>query len=219
MVTLGLWLPTLCALIFPAGSQAQSPPSTTRIEEFLKTADVVRADPVGKGVTDTWRLTLKDGEITHDASFQSVDERAPAKDLGGGRTEVNFVDSYRYNIAAYRLARLLGLDDMVPASVERKWRTKTGGGALRHFRSPSRSRSHVRRTPSSSDSRIARADGDRKPAARAASIKESEISIDHCGRAPRFFSAAWSISATASNLSSQRFATSLLRLPFAVELI
>ena len=126
MGTLGLWLPTLCALIFPAGSQAQSPPSTTRIEEFLKTADVVRAEPVGKGVTETWRLTLKDGEITHDASFQSVDERAPAKDLGGGRTEVNFVDSYRYNIAAYRLARLLGLDDMVPASVERKWRTKTG---------------------------------------------------------------------------------------------
>lgn len=81
---------------------------------------------MGKGVTETWRLTLTDGESTHDASFQSVEERAPAKELGGGRTEVHFVDSYRYNIAAYRLARLLGLDDMVPVSVARKWRMKTG---------------------------------------------------------------------------------------------
>lgn len=122
---LELW-PLLGALLYPANAQAQSPPSATRIEEFLTTADVVRVQPVGKGSTETWRLTLTDGEITHDASFQSVDERAPAKDLGGGRTEVNFVDSYRYNIAAYRLARLLGLDDMVPVSVARKWRTKTG---------------------------------------------------------------------------------------------
>jgi hypothetical protein len=125
VVTLELWT-ILGSLLFPVISPAQSPPSTTRIEEFLKTAEVVTARPVGKGVTETWRLTLTDGEITHDASFQSVDERAPAKDLGGGRTEVHFVDSYRYNIAAYRLARLLGLDDMVPVSVARKWRTKTG---------------------------------------------------------------------------------------------
>ena len=125
MVTLELW-PILVSLLFPVISPAQSPPSTTRIEEFLRTADVVKAEAVGKGVTETWRLTLTDGEITHDASFQSVDERASAKDLGGGRTEVHFVDSYRYNIAAYRLARLLGLDDMVPVSVARKWRTKTG---------------------------------------------------------------------------------------------
>ncbi len=34
-------------------------------------------------------------------------------------TELNFRDSYKYNIAAYRLGRLLGLD-MIPPSVERK---------------------------------------------------------------------------------------------------
>jgi len=111
-------------LFLPAFSEAQS--SHTRIEEFLRTAEVISAQPVGKGKTVTWRLTLKDAEITHDASFQSIDERAAAKDLGGGRTEVQFVDSYRYNVAAYQLARLLRLDDMVPVSVERKWRTETG---------------------------------------------------------------------------------------------
>ena len=34
--------------------------------------------------------------------------------------EMNFRDSYKFNIGAYRLARLLGLGDMVPPSVERK---------------------------------------------------------------------------------------------------
>jgi hypothetical protein len=39
---------------------------------------------------------------------------------------LNFVDSYKYNIAAYELAALLGLDDMVPVYVERKFEGKTG---------------------------------------------------------------------------------------------
>jgi hypothetical protein len=109
---------------FPAG--AETPLPNERIAHFLRTAPIVSADPVGKGVTETWRLTLDDGEIRHDASFQSIDERAAVKDLGGGRHETNFVDSYRYNIAAFRLAELVGLGDMVPVTVERTWQTKTG---------------------------------------------------------------------------------------------
>jgi hypothetical protein len=94
--------------------------------EFLRTARVVAARPATKGITDSWRLTLADGSLTHDASFQSIDVRSTVKDLGGGRVELGFVDSYRYNIAAFHLAVLLGLDDMVPVSVERKWHAKTG---------------------------------------------------------------------------------------------
>jgi len=41
-------------------------------------------------------------------------------------TELNFVDSYKYNIAAYELAELIGMDDMVPVYVERKWEGNTG---------------------------------------------------------------------------------------------
>lgn len=119
-----LWLASF--LLVPGLSTGQSPVSGARIEDFLRTAEVVNAEPVGKGKTETWRLTLTDGDLTHDASFQSIDERASVKDLGGGRSEVGFVDSYRYNIAAFRLARLLGLDDMVPVSVERRWRAETG---------------------------------------------------------------------------------------------
>jgi len=46
--------------------------------------------------------------------------------LASGRTELNFVDSYKYDLAAYALAELLGLDDMVPVYVERKWQGNSG---------------------------------------------------------------------------------------------
>ncbi len=71
------------------------------------------------------RLTLSDGVTTHDAVFQAIDERKMVANLGGGgrqaTTELNFVDSYRYNIAAYELSGLLGLDHMMPVYVERRW--------------------------------------------------------------------------------------------------
>ena len=63
--------------------------------------------------------------MTHDASFQTVDEHKINAQLGTG-SEMNFVDSYKYNIAAYTLAEMLGIDDMLPVYVERKWRGEAG---------------------------------------------------------------------------------------------
>ena len=63
--------------------------------------------------------------MTHDAAFQSVDQHEDVKRLGLKR-ELNFVDSYRYNIAAYQLAELVGLADMIPVTVERKWEGRVG---------------------------------------------------------------------------------------------
>jgi len=96
------------------------------MRRFLLTADVVRSRPIGKGVTDPWRLTLSDGRLTHDAAFNYVDEREIIKDLGEGRKELRFVDSYRYNIAAYELAELLGLADMIPVTVKRRYKARAG---------------------------------------------------------------------------------------------
>ena len=95
-------------------------------ERFLLTANVVKSAPAHKGVTNTLRLTLTDGTLTHDAHFQPIDVHAMMKEMTDGRKEVNFVDSYKYNIAAFQLAALLGLDDMVPVYVERTWEGKTG---------------------------------------------------------------------------------------------
>jgi hypothetical protein len=97
-----------------------------QIKEFLQTAEVIKSKPSSKGVTHPWRLTLSNGTITHDASFQPIDEHKSEMKLESGKVEIGFVDSYKYNIAAYQLAELVGLDDMVPVYVERKWQGKTG---------------------------------------------------------------------------------------------
>ena len=99
--------------------------SKEQIRQFLLTAKVVGSRDAKKGITGTKRLTLSDGTVTHDASFQAIDEHKSEKQIGLG-TEMNFVDSYKYNIAAYALAELLGLDDMLPVYVERKWEGTTG---------------------------------------------------------------------------------------------
>jgi hypothetical protein len=113
----------VCGLFAIAGDE----PTLTKeqIKQFLLTAKVIDSRPASKGITGTWRLTLSDGTITHDAHFQPIDEHKAEMKLASG-TELNFVDSYKYNIAAYALAELVGMDDMVPMYVERKWKGKVG---------------------------------------------------------------------------------------------
>jgi hypothetical protein len=104
--------------------------SVDQIRAFLKDAKVIRTRGTPKGVTAPKRLTLTDGTITHDAVFQAIDDRKTVANLGGGTrqatVELNFVDSYKYNIAAYELAALLGLDQMMPVYVERHYNGQTG---------------------------------------------------------------------------------------------
>ncbi|HKU23999.1 MAG TPA: hypothetical protein VJQ54_00940 [Candidatus Sulfotelmatobacter sp.] len=101
---------------------AADEPSLTKeqMQHFLLTAKVLDSRDAKKGVTNTKRLTLSDGTLTHDASFQAIDEHKATMQFVTG-TEINFVDSYKNNIAAYALAELLGIEDMLPVYVERKW--------------------------------------------------------------------------------------------------
>ena len=91
-------------------------------EEFLRTARIIRTRELSEGVTNSMRATLTDGRLTHDAQIQTVDIYKPVYQTPRGR-KINFTDSYKYNIAAYRLDKLL-LMGMVPVSVERKVRGK-----------------------------------------------------------------------------------------------
>jgi hypothetical protein len=100
--------------------------SKEQIKQFLLTAEVVGSKQGDKGITHPWRLTLSDGRITHGASFQSIDEHKQNVRLASGQIESDFVDSYKYNLAAYILAELIGFDDMMPVYVERKWKGTTG---------------------------------------------------------------------------------------------
>jgi hypothetical protein len=119
-MVLGLFLlvaatPTLVA----QGTPPAPAPSLTseQMETFLLKARVSNQRDAGGGVTGSRRATLLDGQITHDVHIQTIDE-AKAVFESGRNTELNFKDTYRYNIAGYRVARLLGLST-VPMSVER----------------------------------------------------------------------------------------------------
>jgi hypothetical protein len=117
----------LAALPATATGQTVAVPQTVEAREaFLQNADVIAARQLGKGVTKPWRLTLKHGDVVQDAAFQDVDAHKEQARFRSGRTERDFRDFYGYNIAAYRLARLLGYDDLVPVSVERVWKGRRG---------------------------------------------------------------------------------------------
>ena len=118
----------LLGTLLASASLAWAQGPTLTVEEkraFLRSAEVVGAERTSTGATRPWRLTLSDGTLTHDAAFQSVDRYRDRQRLGKTE-ELNFVDSYRYNSAAYQLAVLVGLGDMVPVTVERKWKRETG---------------------------------------------------------------------------------------------
>jgi hypothetical protein len=126
-------LPVLvAALLAPRLSSAQAshaaaaPPTATSTaslsvearEAFLANARIIRRQSAPKGTTNTKRVTLTDGTFTHDASVQTIDQHRAVFESNRG-TELNFRDSWRFNVAAYRIDRLLELN-MVPATVERR---------------------------------------------------------------------------------------------------
>ena len=112
----------LACVIVPLAAPGADDAALTKdqIKMFLQTAEVIKSKPSARGVTRPLRLTLSSGTTTHDASFQAIDEHKSEMKLESGRVELDFVDSYKYNIAAYQLAELIGLDDMLPVYVERK---------------------------------------------------------------------------------------------------
>jgi hypothetical protein len=117
---------TLC--LFFAGFVIAADPELSReqMKQFLLTAKVLSSRQTNKGVTLPWRLTMSDGSLTHDGGFQSIDEHANSKHFEDGTTEINYVDSYKYNVAAYALAEMLGVEDIMPVYVERKWNGMVG---------------------------------------------------------------------------------------------
>jgi hypothetical protein len=112
----GAWPGTRLSLTAAAAGTELTP---QEMQDFLLQANIVATKGVTKGVTNAKRVTLSDGRTTHDAQIQDVDIALPIFEVGPKNTEINFKDTYRYNIAGYRLATLLGLDN-VPMSVERK---------------------------------------------------------------------------------------------------
>ena len=110
-----------------------SPGLTTdvELEQFLARATVVKSQTVSRD-SRVVRVTLTDGKITHDALVQTVDERDVQSMLGSATPvtsstvpDARFAarNTWMYDVAAYRLDRLIDLQ-MVPVSVaSRQWRS------------------------------------------------------------------------------------------------
>ena len=86
-------------------------------EKFLASAKIVSLREIGHGVTKPVRAELEWNGSTHSASFQVVDKDLPDFFPPGGKP-IPMKDSWRYNVAAYRIDRLLGLN-MVAVTVPR----------------------------------------------------------------------------------------------------
>jgi len=88
--------------------------------QFLRTAQVTKLTMLGTGVTRPVRVTLTDGVRTLRGIWKTVDEHERGlMRMESGGFEVDFRDSWKHEIAAYELSRLLGLD-LVPPTVERE---------------------------------------------------------------------------------------------------
>ena len=86
----GVWLGAqVPAPASPGGGPAAGLDRAAQVE-FLRTARVTRSQTLSTGVTSPFRLTLTDGTVTHDASFQSVNERAVQANFGARGVEFNF---------------------------------------------------------------------------------------------------------------------------------
>jgi len=84
------------------------------IERFLITAEILRTEPIGEGVTKPTKVYLrKDG----------IEGKAVWKNPSG--LQFGFWEGWQYEIAAYRMDKLIGLN-MIPPTVERVLNGKKG---------------------------------------------------------------------------------------------
>ncbi len=113
-VSMILFLFSLSAVPVSAQFTAEEIAQRPFWEEYLKTAEIVSSEEIGEGVTKPLKLYLQQGDVKSKACWKNP------KGLRDG-----FLEGWQYEIAAYRLDKLIGLN-MIPPAVEREFNGKPG---------------------------------------------------------------------------------------------
>lgn len=113
-ILFSLTLPVFCQLLPEEIAERQ------KWEDFLISANVVKSEQMigPESVTSPWHLTLELSGITKDAYWKDVE----------GRFE-GYIEGWRFEIAAYRFDKYLGLNMVMP-TVEKRFRENRGSCQL-----------------------------------------------------------------------------------------
>lgn len=93
--------------------------SDRELEELLATGDITAKEEIGTGITKPLKITLTKDDKSINAIFKTVNSRPLTN------SEYEDADKYHYEMAAYRLDRMLDLQ-MVPVAIIRKIDGKEG---------------------------------------------------------------------------------------------
>ena len=96
--------------------------SDSEKENFLKLARILSVEQIGHGVTKPLKVNLELNGMQHLGQIQTVDKDMPDFFPSTG-PPVPMKDSWRFNVAAYKIDRLLSLN-MVPVTVQRSFKGK-----------------------------------------------------------------------------------------------
>jgi len=76
------------------------------VEQFLKKARFTAREPLGSGVTGSWKVTLELDGKKEFAVMKTIDQKRPGAQLNANREmEIDFQDSWRTEVAAAAGAR------------------------------------------------------------------------------------------------------------------
>ena len=118
---------TAALFVALVGAQQPAAPASAKtwldqrqaMEDYLRTAEVIKMEDIGLGVTKPRRAYLAPGGLFDRMAWKTI---KPGFHHG-------FYESYKSEIAAYEFDKLLGLD-MIPPTVERKVNNETGAAVM-----------------------------------------------------------------------------------------
>jgi hypothetical protein len=95
------------------------------VEQFMTSGKITGMKDIGEGVTLPRKATIEMNGAKEFGVFKTIDEKKSGVTQLDRGVEIEFQDSWRTEVAAYELDKLLGLG-MVPATIERVYDGKRG---------------------------------------------------------------------------------------------